>query len=332
MGVHRAETTIERSADDVWAVIGDFTDQSWFPGIEQQVIEGDERTTWMQGVVPGNVERLVHHDDVARTYSYATVAVVGDPRVPVEGGGFFDTSTLIGRHRATISVTPVGDARCRVAYDVTVDDDDGIAAVISSGYAGVLAGLKARLETSSSPLGPVTTRRLEPGTYRAETTVQRSADDVWMVVRDFGELSWYPGVERCVLEGNDRTTWKHGTTLASIERLLVDDDETRTHHYVLVGFLGDPLVPHAGGGTYDSTKLIGHHSATLTVTPLSDSSSHVLYDVTVDDDDMAAQISHGYGEALANLKAQLEALGRRYGGDQSDGSVPRPAEGSEGPP
>jgi hypothetical protein len=167
--------------------------------------------------------------------------VVGDPRVPVEGGGYFDTSTLIGRHRATISVT-------------AVDDDDSIAAVISSGYSEVLAGLKARLETSSSPSDHVTTRRVEPGTYRAETTVQRSADDVWTVVRDFGELSWYPGVERCVLDGNDRTTWKHGSALASIERILVDDD-------------------------------------------------------------MAARISHGYGAALANLKAQLEAVGRRYGGD-----------------
>jgi carbon monoxide dehydrogenase subunit G len=145
--MHRAETTIERSADDVWAVIGDFGDQRWFPGVERLELVGDERTTWMQGIAPGNVERLEHHDDAARTYTYATVRVVGDPVVPTAGGGSFDTSTLIGRHRATITVTPVGATSCHVTYDVTVDDNDAIAAAISQGYLGVLASLKAQLET-----------------------------------------------------------------------------------------------------------------------------------------------------------------------------------------
>lgn len=144
-------------------------------------------------------------------------------------------------------------------------------------------------------------------TYRAETTIERSANDVWEVIRDFGELSWYPGVERCVLDGDDRTTWKEGTTLASVERILVHDDVSRTQIYALVGFVGDPWVPLAGGGAYDTRNLIGHHSATLAVMPLSGERSHVSYDVTVDDDEeMAARISHGYGEALENLKVRLE--------------------------
>jgi hypothetical protein len=145
------------------------------------------------------------------------------------------------------------------------------------------------------------------GSYRAETSIERPAQDVWAAIRVFGDLWWYPHVERCVIEGDDRTTWKEGSSLASVERLLTHDDAARTHSYVLVGFVGDPLVAHAGGRAYDVRNLIGHHSATLTVTPISAERSRVTYDVSVDDDDeMATSIGRGYGDALEHLKVLLE--------------------------
>ena len=143
---------------------------------------------------------------------------------------------------------------------------------------------------------------------RSEVTIERSADDVWAAVRGFGDLWWYPHVERCVLEGDDRTTWKTGSDLASVERLTVHDDEARTHSYVLVEFVGDAWVTREGGEPYDARQLIGRHSATLSVTPLAVQRSLVTYDVTVvDDDEMAASIGQGYGAAIANLKELLES-------------------------
>jgi hypothetical protein len=142
---------------------------------------------------------------------------------------------------------------------------------------------------------------------RAETSIERSADEVWAAIGDFGDLWWYPNVERCVLEGDDRTTWKEGSSLASVERVLTHDDVSRTYSYVLVGFVGDPCTARPDGRTYDARRLIGHHSATLTVTPVSAARSHVTYDVSVDnDEEMATSIVRGYGEALEHLKVLLE--------------------------
>jgi hypothetical protein len=146
MPTHRAEIDIERAADDVWTVVGNFADLDWFPGHERLELDGDDRTSWMQGVTPGNVERLIARDEAARTFTYATVGVVGDSRVPRPDGGFFDTATLVGHHQATITVIPTGEASCHVDYDVTVDDNDAMAAAISQGYGRVLASLKAQLE------------------------------------------------------------------------------------------------------------------------------------------------------------------------------------------
>jgi hypothetical protein len=146
------------------------------------------------------------------------------------------------------------------------------------------------------------------GTCPSEVTIERSADDVWAAVRDFGDLWWYPHVARCVLEGDDRTTWKEGSDLASVERLTAHDDEARTHSYVLVDFIGDSVTTREDGEAYDARQLVGHHSAILSVTPLAGQRSRVTYDVTVDDDAVtAASIGRGYGQAIANLKELLEA-------------------------
>jgi uridine phosphorylase len=74
-----------------------------------------------------------------------------------------------------------------------------------------------------------------------------------------------------------------------------------------VEFIGDAQVAREDG-PYDARRLLGHHSATLSVTPLAERRSLVTYDVTVDDDDVtAASIGQGYGAAIVNLKELLEA-------------------------
>ncbi len=50
MGEARAEITINRPADDVWAVIGNFGDLTWMPGVETCELQGDDRVLGMMGM------------------------------------------------------------------------------------------------------------------------------------------------------------------------------------------------------------------------------------------------------------------------------------------
>ena len=101
---------IERSvhlaapAADVWAAIGDFDGMpNWHPAVNTS-------RTWQEGtdqlrelVVVGNIrltERLVSHDDGARTYRYAVV----DGPLPVEG------------YTSKIIVTDNGDGTSTVTW------------------------------------------------------------------------------------------------------------------------------------------------------------------------------------------------------------------------
>lgn len=140
----RVETTIDRSADDVWARIGDFGDMSWFPGVEWVTVEGDERVAKMEGRNLEHVERLVRRDASGRTYTYATLYFRGETLVPTEDGGTFDVNSISG-HEGTITVTPVADGACRVTYDFAVDDD-AMAESMEERYGSVLAALKADFE------------------------------------------------------------------------------------------------------------------------------------------------------------------------------------------
>ena len=71
------ETTIDKPADEVWETIREFAGLNWYPGIESSRQEGDLRVLKAEGFDLEIRERLVHHDDDQRTYTYA---VAGLPR------------------------------------------------------------------------------------------------------------------------------------------------------------------------------------------------------------------------------------------------------------
>jgi carbon monoxide dehydrogenase subunit G len=126
MGEARAETRIERPADDVWAVIGDFGELGWMPGIDTCELDGpDTRVLGMFGMRV--VERQLSRDDAGRTLTYGIVD--GDMKPEV--------------HEATITVTPDADAS-NVTWDVTTDE--GMVEVMKGAYQGALDSLKAQLE------------------------------------------------------------------------------------------------------------------------------------------------------------------------------------------
>ena len=66
MGEARAEITIDRPADDVWAVVGNFGDLLWMPGIESCELEGDDRILGMFGM------RIVERQFAAMTKAAAS--------------------------------------------------------------------------------------------------------------------------------------------------------------------------------------------------------------------------------------------------------------------
>lgn len=128
------------------------------------------------------------------------------------------------------------------------------------------------------------------GSATNEIDINRSADEVWATVRDFGGLSaWMPGVDSCRLDGDDRIIEMMGMELT--ETLLRRDEDTRTLSY----------------GITKSPMPIDHHEATIAVSPVDNESAHVTYTVDVAPDSMTDAMSNAYAGALKALKTRLES-------------------------
>jgi hypothetical protein len=135
---------------------------------------------------------------------------------------------------------------------------------------------------------------------RATTRIDRSADEVWATIRDFGDLTWFPGVESCTLHGDTRRIRMIGLDLDVVEHVVSIDHERRTYTYRLVGELDVP--PAFPGGP---PRRIHALEATLAVHAFDDGASTVVYDVETDDD-IVHGTRDGYQRAIDHLKAQLE--------------------------
>jgi len=105
VGKARAEIDIDRPADAVWAVVGDFGGiGTWQPGIESCHVDGDDRVIKMMGMEV--IERLERRDEDERVLVYG-----------IAGG------VPVGNHRATITVNPAGTGS-HVTWDVEVEPDE----------------------------------------------------------------------------------------------------------------------------------------------------------------------------------------------------------------
>jgi mxaD protein len=125
VGHGQAAIDIDASADDVWAVIGDFGGiGSWMPGIESCRVEGDDRILVTMGMEI--TERLVSKDDAARVLTYS-----------ITNGAPVET------HQGVITVTPTG-ATSQVTWDVDATPDE-MAEVMTSIYQQALEALKAKV-------------------------------------------------------------------------------------------------------------------------------------------------------------------------------------------
>jgi carbon monoxide dehydrogenase subunit G len=124
------------------------------------------------------------------------------------------------------------------------------------------------------------------GQGHAEIKINKPADAVWAVAGDFGGIGgWMPGIESCVVDGDDRILKMMGMEIT--ERLERRDDEAKEIVYGIVA--GVP---------------VGNHKATITVIP-EGNDSLVTWDVEVEPDDMTEMMQGIYQQSLQALKDHL---------------------------
>jgi mxaD protein len=148
MGKSTVEVTINRPADVVWDVIRDFGDLGWRGGIASCTVEGDVRSVRPDGIDLVVEETEVHRDEARRTFSYGVTAMRGQTRLDLGSGRSVDLASMVGHHRATMTVVPVDDGTSRLVYDLDIDDghDDTLRSGIRQ-YRAVIERLKGQLET-----------------------------------------------------------------------------------------------------------------------------------------------------------------------------------------
>jgi carbon monoxide dehydrogenase subunit G len=124
------------------------------------------------------------------------------------------------------------------------------------------------------------------GRARAEIDIDRSPDDVWAVAGDFGSIgAWMPGLDSCVVDGDDRFLRMMGMEI--IERLERRDPDERVLVYGIAG--GVPVA---------------NHRATITVWP-EGNGSRVTWDVEVEPDEMTDMMHQVYQQSLQALRDHL---------------------------
>lgn len=128
-GSVRHQITVDRSASDVWELVGDPARlHEWFPGIVACEVDGDRRTiTTATGIDMPEV--ILVNDPVQRRFQY---------RVDIP---------IIAFHRGTIDVLALEGDRCLVTY-ATDADPRTMALTVGGGTRGALAELKRKMEVA----------------------------------------------------------------------------------------------------------------------------------------------------------------------------------------
>ncbi len=124
MGRAQAKIDIDRPADEVWAVVRDFGNIGWMPGIDGVTVDGSTRTISMMGMEI--TEELRSTDEAARSLTYGIV------------GGALG----VEHHQGVVTVTPSGEA-CTVTWDVDVEPDN-LTDIMLQTYQGALQALKEK--------------------------------------------------------------------------------------------------------------------------------------------------------------------------------------------
>ena len=124
---------------------------------------------------------------------------------------------------------------------------------------------------------------------KAEVSIDRSPDEVWKVVREFGGLDeWMPGVETCTVDGDVRTIGMMGIEVKEQLRRL-DDSARRLSYSVIESPMGN----------------LESHLVTIAVEP-EGTGSHVTWSVEVVPDELLALFLPIYEGSVVELKKKIE--------------------------
>jgi len=126
-GSVRREVRIRRTAEEVWAVVGDPARiQDWFPGIVDSTVDGSTRVITTGAGIP-MPEEILTNDPILRRFQYRI------------------TAPIVQEHLSTLDVHDLGDGTCLAVY--SADADPNTMALIIAGAAGsALESLRDQLE------------------------------------------------------------------------------------------------------------------------------------------------------------------------------------------
>jgi carbon monoxide dehydrogenase subunit G len=131
-------------------------------------------------------------------------------------------------------------------------------------------------------------RRVAKG--MAEASIDRTPNEVWNIVRDFGGVANYmPGIESCTLDGDVRTIHTMGIEVK--EQLRELDDDTRRISYSVIA---SPM-----------TNMISH-LATIGV-DAEGGGTHFTWAVEVEPDELLPLFQGTYEQSVVALKEKLES-------------------------
>ena len=129
----RAELGIDKPADEVWDLIGNFGNLGWIPTVRSLHLDGDVRTFQLGDTIVKH--RLLKHDDAARSYTYALASDV----TPHAGKAGPVTE-------ATLSVVPDGPSASTVIWTSETEERTGSSEGLSAFFRGILGHVKHQLE------------------------------------------------------------------------------------------------------------------------------------------------------------------------------------------
>jgi len=125
---------------------------------------------------------------------------------------------------------------------------------------------------------------------KAEASIDRSPNDVWNVLRDFGGLADYmPGIDSCTVEGDVRTVGTMG--IVAKEQLRELDDDTRRISYSIIE---SPITNMTS------------HLATVGV-DAEGSGTHLTWTVEVEPDELLPIFRGMYEQTVVALKEKFES-------------------------
>jgi carbon monoxide dehydrogenase subunit G len=124
----------------------------------------------------------------------------------------------------------------------------------------------------------------------AEVSIDRSPDDVWKLLRDFGGIAeWMPGVETCTVDGDIRTLGMMGMQVKEQLRGLDEDA-----HEISYSLVESPIGNLAS------------HLVKIAVAP-EGTGSHVTWSVEVTPDELLGLFLPIYEGSVLEIKKKVES-------------------------